>query len=81
MECLEDWKKLHYISIMNDTISLFRKEICNETGAGGTIMCPRCEVHCPYEKLHDSCRLSYVTYLTDNYATIAFSVMMAFWGK
>ena len=56
-------------------------DICDEEKTGNITMCPTCEVYCPYWKLKDSCNLSYVAYVADNYATIAFSVMMSFWGK
>ena len=56
-------------------------DICDKEKTGNITMCPTCEVYCPYWKLSDSCNLSYVAYVADNYATIAFSVMMSFWGK
>ena len=69
----------------------YRKEICERDNAtiettgkwnytGDTIMCPECEIWCPYWKLKKSCNLSKVAYLFDNYATIAFSVAMSIWG-
>ena len=64
----------------------FRKEICENTTTGeweyvgDTIMCPECQIWCPYWLLNKSCTLSKVAYLFDNYATIAFSVAMSIWG-
>ena len=56
------------------------KEICDANGVGNITMCPRCDVHCPFWKLTESCRLSKITYLFDNMSTIVFTVFMSFWA-
>ena len=82
---------IHSYLKMNYTLS-YRKEICdaepsgdgNSTDweyVGNFTMCPECEIYCPYWKLKKSCTLSKVAYLFDNYATIAFSIMMSIWGQ
>ena len=67
--------------LYNNISSFIRIDICDKSGVGNKTMCPQCEVYCPYWKLYDSCNLSYVAYVADNYATVAFSVLMALWGK
>ena len=59
----------------------FRFDMCPGGNVSNTIMCPDCMKYCPYWKLQDSCTLSKVAYLADNYGTIAFSILMAFWGN
>ena len=58
-----------------------RIEICDETNAGQTIMCPQCDKFCSYWELKDSCFLVKLTYVFDNFATIFFSIFMCIWGE
>ena len=44
-------------------------------------MCPQCDTYCDYWFLKDSCVLSKVTYLFDNYSTVIFSIFMSVWGE
>ena len=67
--------------LYNNISSFIRIDICDKSGVGNKTMCPQCEVFCPYWKLYDSCKLSYVAYVADNRATIEFSVLMALWGN
>ncbi len=47
---------------------------------GGTVMCPECDIYCPYWRLADSCFLSKVTYLFDNNATVFYAIFMSVWA-
>ncbi|KAJ8985729.1 hypothetical protein NQ317_014380 [Molorchus minor] len=52
-------------------------EICRSE----ILMCPRCHyVHCKYEKLSNSCLHSNLNYIHDNYATMAFAIIISFWS-
>ena len=44
-------------------------------------MCPKCDQVCPYRLLSDSCIYAKITYVFDNYATVAFAAFMSIWGK
>ena len=55
-------------------------DICDKEGIGNITMCPKCDRSCTYRKLHDSCVYSKLTYVFDNYATVAFAAFMAIWG-
>ncbi|XP_078538853.1 anoctamin-9 isoform X2 [Lissotriton helveticus] len=57
--------------------SQISKEICQ---ANSTIMCPRCEPHCPYWELADTCTYAKVTHLFDNEGTVFFAMFMAVWA-
>ena len=57
----------------------FSIDICNE--ALNISMCPSCDTFCDFTKLHETCFYSQLTYLVDNPATVAFAVIMSFWGK
>lgn len=48
---------------------------------GNTVMRPQCDTYCDYWTLKDSCVLSKVTYLFDNYSTVIFSIFMSVWGE
>ena len=68
--------------------NIFRAELCDKTEdkggyyVGDRIMCPECETWCTYYKLGDkSCSISKIAYLSDNYGTVAFSIIMSIWGK
>lgn len=63
----------------NDNIP--SKEICNITGPGSITLCPLCDKACEYQKLHDSCLFSRITYLFDNPSTVFFAIFMSFWGR
>ena len=60
---------------------IFSLDICDENGMGQTVMCPQCDTYCDYWFLKDSCVLSKVTYLFDNYSTVIFSIFMSVWGE
>ncbi|XP_055321230.1 anoctamin-5-like isoform X2 [Sitodiplosis mosellana] len=62
----------------NDNIP--SKEICNITGPGSITLCPLCDKACEYQKLHDSCLFSRITYLFDNPSTVFFAIFMSFWA-
>lgn len=51
------------------------------TGPGSIILCPLCDTACKYQRLHESCLFSRITYLFDNPATVFFAIFMSFWGK
>lgn len=57
------------------------KEICDVTGPGNITLCPSCDTVCEYQKLHESCLFSRITYLFDNPSTVFFAIFMSFWGK
>ncbi|KAK3097463.1 hypothetical protein FSP39_009845, partial [Pinctada imbricata] len=65
-------------TVWSDPVS---SEICDKDNIGNLTMCPLCDERCPYWKLVDSCRYSQATYLFDNYATVAFSIVMALWAS
>jgi len=44
-------------------------------------MCPLCDKRCAYWILDASCNYSRATYLFDNYATVAFAIVMALWAS
>ncbi|CAG7717026.1 unnamed protein product [Allacma fusca] len=64
-------------SINQDQPSL---DICNKTLSEQIYMCPLCDKLCDYWRLHDTCFYAKLTYLFDNYATVAFAVVMSFWS-
>lgn len=57
------------------------KEICDITGPGNITLCPSCDTVCEFQKLHESCLFSRITYLFDNPSTVFFAIFMSFWGK
>lgn len=44
------------------------------------LMCPLCDNGCEYWRLRDSCTQARLGYLSDNGATVVFSVFMSLWG-
>lgn len=66
---------------INSNDNIPSKEICNTTGPGSIILCPLCDTACKYQRLHESCLFSRITYLFDNPATVFFAIFMSFWGK
>ena len=56
-------------------------DICDEAKLGKEVMCPQCDERCGYWHLVDSCIYSKLSYIFDNYATVAFAAFMAIWGK
>lgn len=56
-------------------------DICH--GAEGSVsrelLCPACDKYCDYIPLNSTCLYSTATYVFDNYATIAFTVVMSLW--
>ncbi|XP_033740659.1 anoctamin-4-like isoform X4 [Pecten maximus] len=59
----------------------YSSQICDKSGFGNLTMCPLCDKRCSYWKLYDSCNYSRATYLFDNYATVAFALVMALWAS
>ena len=57
----------------------YRNDICDASGET-FVMCPECDVLCDYGHLNDSCHYARLTYIFDNYATIAVAVFMSAWG-
>ncbi|XP_014247440.1 anoctamin-5 isoform X2 [Cimex lectularius] len=62
-------------TVHNDTYS---NDICDESL--NITMCPRCDEHCDYWKLSDTCTYAKFVYLFDNPATIIFAIFMSFWA-
>lgn len=56
------------------------KDICDKTGVGEIVLCPKCDERCTFSRLHRSCIYSKITRIFDNYGTVAFSVFMAIWA-
>ena len=56
-------------------------DVCDESGEGALLMCPMCDKDCDFWLLHSSCLYSRLTYVFDNYATVAFAVFMSIWGE
>ena len=54
-------------------------DICEDLGK--EVMCPLCDERCGYWHLVDSCLYSKLSYIFDNYATVAFAAFMAIWGE
>ncbi|XP_075726942.1 anoctamin-2-like isoform X3 [Rhipicephalus microplus] len=44
------------------------------------LMCPLCDNGCEYWRLRDSCTQARLGYLSDNGATVVFSIFMSLWG-
>lgn len=71
---------LYGIATIESNDNIPSKEICNQTGPGNITLCPLCDKACEYQKLHDSCLFSRITYLFDNPSTVFFAIFMSFWG-
>lgn len=56
-------------------------DVCNTTLSDNIYMCPLCDKLCDYWQIHEACFYAKLTYLFDNYATIAFAVVMSFWSE
>ncbi|XP_077494204.1 anoctamin 1 isoform X3 [Amblyomma americanum] len=54
-------------------------EMC-EGSESKLLMCPLCDNGCEYWRLHDSCTQARLGYLSDNGATVVFSVFMSLWS-
>ncbi|KAK2168871.1 hypothetical protein NP493_1213g00013 [Ridgeia piscesae] len=54
-------------------------DICNSTGVGDSIMCPKCDRMCSYWRLSQGCTYARLTFLFDNKATVLFAFIMAIW--
>lgn len=72
---------LYGIASINSNDNIPSKEICNITGPGNIVLCPLCDTACKYQRLHESCLFSKITYLFDNPSTVFFAIFMSFWGK
>lgn len=53
------------------------KELCNATDI---IMCPLCDVQCPYWRLSDACSHAKASRIFDNGFTVFFAIFMSLWG-
>lgn len=51
------------------------QEICSSEH----VMCPRCDLHCDYTPLEESCTLSKIVDIFDNLAMVVFSFFMSLW--
>ncbi len=58
-----------------------RLDICKLDRLGNETMCPACDKRCGYFRLKDSCVYAHISYVFDNYATVAFAAVMALWGE
>lgn len=72
---------LYGIISINSNDNIPSKEICNVTGPGNITLCPLCDKACEFQKLHESCLFSKITYLFDNPATVFFAIFMSLWGE
>jgi len=67
---------IYGLATVNDFVAV--AEICsNKTHF---LMCPRCDVRCPYWSLAESCLYSQVAYVLDNPFTVFFAILMSFWA-
>lgn len=55
------------------------EDVCNE--GLDLLMCPMCDKNCDFWNLDRSCLYSRITYVFDNYATVAFAAFMSIWGR
>ena len=55
-------------------------EICDDNYTSSLQICPECDSYCTYTDLVNSCFLSRITYLFDNYSTVLWSIFMTVWA-
>ena len=55
-------------------------EICDDNYTSNLQICPECDSYCTYTDLVNSCFLSRITYLFDNYSTVLWSIFMTVWA-
>lgn len=74
---------LGLICFLYGVITLGNHRPVHEMCAGSEsqlLMCPLCDNGCEYWRLRDSCTQARLGYLSDNGATVVFSVFMSLWG-
>lgn len=74
---------LGLICFLYGVITLGNHRPVHEMCAGSQsqlLMCPLCDNGCEYWRLRDSCTQARLGYLSDNGATVVFSVFMSLWG-
>ena len=61
---------------------LFSIEICGtkDNFTSSLLICPECDKFCGYSSIVNSCFLSRITYLFDNYSTVLWSIFMTVWA-
>uniref|UniRef100_A0A0N5A9A2 Anoctamin n=1 Tax=Syphacia muris TaxID=451379 RepID=A0A0N5A9A2_9BILA len=53
-------------------------DICGSDGVGAKIiMCPSCHRYCDFTQLNSSCTYAKISYMFDNYGTVAFAALMS----
>ena len=60
----------------------FSIEICGtkDNFTSSLLICPECDKFCGYSSIVNSCFLSRITYLFDNYSTVLWSIFMTVWA-
>ena len=61
---------------------IFSIEICGtkDNSTSSLVICPECDKFCGYSSVVNSCFLSRITYLFDNYSTVLWSIFMTVWA-
>lgn len=59
--------------------STWSKEVCDPLIGGKIIMCPQCDIDCPYWRLNITCESSKRLCIFDNFGTLVFAVFMSVW--
>ena len=64
------------------SLTLFSIEICGtkDNYTSSLLICPECDKFCGYSSIVNSCFLSRITYLFDNYSTVLWSIFMTVWA-
>ncbi|RXN08173.1 anoctamin-6-like isoform X2 [Labeo rohita] len=60
-------------------LDLISKEVCDPQIGGEIIMCPQCDLDCPYWRLNTTCESSKRLCIFDNFGTLVFAIFMSVW--
>ncbi|XP_055973873.1 anoctamin-6 isoform X1 [Sorex fumeus] len=64
---------------LNQNNCTWSKEVCDPEIGGKIIMCPQCDVLCPFWKLNITCESSKKLCIFDSFGTLVFAVFMGIW--